>query len=65
VCVLCMTAHYVYCLRCYTHEFLKDFFLSTGQLQVCLNSLRSMIMYVSLCVCMYMCACVCVSKKFL
>jgi hypothetical protein len=61
--VLCMTAHYVYCLRCYTHEFLKDFFLSAASSMF--KFLRSMIMYVSLCVCMYMCACVCVSKKFL
>lgn len=29
-----LTSYYIFCFRCYKHEFLKDFFLSTGQLQV-------------------------------
>lgn len=40
---LCMNAHNIHCFRCYKHEFLKDFFLSTGQLQVCLISLSLVI----------------------
>ena len=32
----CMDADLFFGCRCYQHEFLKDFFLSTGQLQVSL-----------------------------
>lgn len=30
----CLFLFFIFLIRCYKHEFLKDFFLSTGQLQV-------------------------------